>query len=87
MENISNTNSAEMSVFMLDEDRELHKAIIKLDEKYRIPLILFYFQDLTYEQIADILSITLSAVKTRLFRARSRLKNVIEEMGGANNGR
>ena len=80
-------NSAEMSVFMLDEDRELHKAIIKLDEKYRIPLILFYFQDLTYEQIADILSITLSAVKTRLFRARGRLKNAIEEMGGANNGR
>ena len=80
-------NSAEMDVLMFEEDRELHKAIIKLDEKYRIPLILYYFQDLSYEQIADVLNITLSAVKTRLFRARGHLKNVIEEMGGANNGR
>ena len=81
------SNSAEISVFMLEEDKELHEAIIKLDEKYRMPLILFYFQDLTYNQIADILSITQSTVKTRLFRARGRLKIVIEELGGADNGR
>ena len=80
-------NSPETSVFISEEDRELHEAITQLGEKYRIPLVLYYFQGLTYEQIADVLNITQAAVKTRLFRARNRLKNVIEEMEGADNGR
>ena len=78
------THSAEMIVLVFEEDQELHAAILKLDEKYRIPLVLFYFQDLSYEQIAEVLTITLSTVKTRLFRARNKLK---KEMGGAENGR
>ena len=80
-------HSAERKVLMFEEDQALHNAILKLDEKYRIPLILFYFQDLSYEQIADVLNITLSTVKTRLFRAREKLKVVIDEIGGVENGR
>ena len=49
-----------------------------MDEKYRIPLILFYFQELSYQQIADVLNITLATVKTRIFRAKDSLK---KEMG------
>ena len=72
-----NSDSAEMKVLLFEEERELHEAILKLDEKYRIPLILYYFQDLSYQQIADVLNISLSAVKTRLFRAKDGLKKVI----------
>ena len=85
--NILNPDSAEMKVLLFEEDRELHEAILKLDEKYRIPLILYYFQDLSYQQIADVMNITLSAVKTRMFRAKDGLKNSIQENGGAGNGR
>ncbi len=78
--------SAEMQVLLFEEDRELHAAIVMLDEKYRIPLILYYFQELSYQQIADVLNITLSAVKTRLHRAKDGLKKSIEKNGGASHG-
>lgn len=80
-------DSAEMKVLLFEEDRELHEAILKLDEKYRIPLILYYFQDLSYQQVADVLNISLSAVKTRLFRAKDGLKKIIETNGGAGHGK
>jgi len=80
-------NSAESQVLLFEENQELHHTILKLDEKYRIPLILFYFQDLSYQQIAEVLNITLSTVKTRLHRAKDGLKKAIEKNGGAGYGR
>ncbi|QTD42682.1 RNA polymerase sigma factor [Sporosarcina sp. Te-1] len=83
----SSEPSAEDQVFLFEEDRELHEAMIRLDEKYRIPLILFYFQDISYQQIADILNMTMPAVKTRIFRAKELLKKEISlQSGGASNG-
>ena len=79
--------SAETQVLLFEEDRELHQAIVQLDEKYRIPLILYYFQDLSYQQIADVLNITLSAVKTRLHRAKDGLKKAIDQNGGIGHGK
>ncbi|KAA0944013.1 RNA polymerase sigma factor [Sporosarcina sp. ANT_H38] len=80
-------NSAETQILLFEEDLELHNAILKLDEKYRIPLILFYFQDLSYQQIADVLNIPLSTVKTRLHRAKDGLKKAIDKNGGASYGK
>ena len=82
-----NFDSAEMKVLLFEEERQLHEAIIQLDEKYRIPLILYYFQDLSYQQIADVQNISMSAVKTRLFRAKDALKKVMQENGGADYGK
>lgn len=79
-------HSAEAQVLLFEEDRELHVAIIQLDEKYRLPLILYYFQDLSYQQIADVLNITLSAVKTRLHRAKDSLKKTMDNNGGVRHG-
>lgn len=83
---ISGHQSAESRVLIFEEDRALHEAILQLDEKYRIPLILFYFQDLTYQQIADVLNITLAAVKTRIFRAKDALKKEMQMNGGVPHG-
>lgn len=74
--------SAEKHVLLFEEDQELHNAILRLDEKYRIPLILFYFQDLSYQQISEVLNVTMAAVKTRIFRAKDALKKEIETTGG-----
>lgn len=74
--------SAETQVLLFEEDRLLHEAILQLDEKYRIPLILFYFQNLSYQQIADVLNITLATVKTRIFRAKDALKKEMQMIGG-----
>lgn len=58
----------------------LHQAIQELDEKYRMPLILFYFHDQSYEEIAIILRLKISSVKTRMSRGRKRLKEIYEKL-------
>lgn len=79
--------SAEERILVFEEDRELHQAIQILEEKYRIPLILYYFQELTYEQIGEVMNIPLGTVKTRLLRSKEQLKSVLEIKGGAEYGR
>ncbi|MDN4609087.1 RNA polymerase sigma factor [Sporosarcina highlanderae] len=78
--------SAEHQVLLFEEDRALHEEILRLDEKYRVPLILFYFQDLSYQQIADVLNLTLATVKTRIFRAKDALKKEMSLNGGVPHG-
>ncbi|HZH59350.1 MAG TPA: sigma-70 family RNA polymerase sigma factor [Metabacillus sp.] len=70
----------EAKVIRNEEDRMLHLAIQRLDEKYRIPIVLFYFHEKKYEEIAEIMSISLSTVKTRILRGKTMLKKVLEEL-------
>lgn len=58
-----------------EEHRFLHEIIVQLPEKYRVPLVLFYFHEKKYEEIADILQIPLATVKTRISRARKKLQH------------
>jgi RNA polymerase sigma-70 factor, ECF subfamily len=52
---------------------KIQKEILALPESLRMPLILSQFQQLPYEEIAQILDLTVSAVKVRIFRARQAL--------------
>lgn len=53
--------------------------VAKLPEKYRTVIHLHYYNDLKIEEIAKILSITKSGVKSRLSRGRKLLKQLIEK--------
>jgi RNA polymerase sigma-70 factor, ECF subfamily len=55
----------------------LEAAIDALPEHYRIMLILRHQEDLSYEEIADNLSIPLGTVKARIHRAREMLKGLL----------
>lgn len=48
----------------------------KLAPKYREPLVLYYYEDLSYEQIAEILHIPVSTVGVRINRAKQFLKKL-----------
>lgn len=69
----------ETHLLQSEEDRMLHICLQTLNEKYRIPIILFYFHDKKYEEIAEIMSISLSTVKTRILRGKTMLKKAVEE--------
>jgi RNA polymerase sigma-70 factor, ECF subfamily len=57
------------------DDRELlEQALHKLPESQRVPLVLYHFEDLGYEEIAARLRISLSKVKTDIHRGRAALK-------------
>lgn len=69
--------SAESRVLVYEEDQQLHAAIQLLKEDYRMPLILFYFHQLQYDEIAEVLGITLANVKVRIHRAKEQLKAIL----------
>ena len=58
----------------------VRRAIMDLPEKLRDVMILYELQGETYEDIADILGVPLGTVKSRLFNARNRLKEALEEL-------
>lgn len=52
---------------------------MSLPPKYSAVIYLFYYEDLKISEIAKILDITQSAVKSRLVRGRNALKEIIEK--------
>ena len=60
------------------EDNTIDK-VLKLPEKYRVVIHLFYYQEMSIEEISDTLQIGKSAVKTRLSRGRKLLEKIIRE--------
>ncbi|WP_434509562.1 RNA polymerase sigma factor [Desulfitobacterium sp. AusDCA] len=56
---------------------EIHKLVENLPEYYRTILILYYFEEFTPQQIADILSMSKRTVETRLYRGKKILRDKI----------
>ena len=63
----------------VNKDNELLTYVLKLPEKYRIPIHLFYYEGYSVSQIADILDIPQGTVKIHLKRGREKLKSVLEK--------
>lgn len=55
------------------------EAVLTLPAKLRTAVHLFYYEELSVEEIAHLLGITPGAVKTRLSRARGRLRQILLE--------
>lgn len=56
---------------------ELEKNLNKIGPKYREPLVLYYFEELDYREIADVLRIPAATVGVRLKRGREALKKIM----------
>ena len=61
---------------------KLYRALDGLGRKQRTTVILYYFNDLSIREIAEVTGSLEGTVKTRLFAARRRLKQVMEEQKG-----
>ena len=62
------------------EDIDLQEALERLPEKYRIVVILRYFEDMKIGDIAQVLNENENTIKTRLYNGLSKLKiELIEE--------
>lgn len=70
---------ADMLGFEEECHLDLFRAVMNLDKKYRVPILLFYNEGYTTAEIASILSIPEKTVSTRLFRARTKLRDYLEE--------
>jgi RNA polymerase sigma-70 factor (ECF subfamily) len=56
-------------------------ALQHLSERQRLPLVLYHFEELSYEEIAERLGVSLAKVKTDIFRARAALAKVLAQRG------
>lgn len=58
----------------------VREAIDRLDEQYRTIVYLRELEDLSYEEIAEVVELPVGTVKSRLFRARQHLKELLEDL-------
>ncbi|MEK7248789.1 MAG: sigma-70 family RNA polymerase sigma factor [Bacteroidota bacterium] len=60
------------------ENEELNQIVVDevnlLPEKYRTPITLFYLQEMSYEEMTEVMNLPLGTVKTNLFRGRNLLR-------------
>lgn len=61
------------------EEGGVLEAVLALPERYRAPVHLFYYEGLSTAEIAAVLGKSEGAVRTRLSRARTMLRGVLEE--------
>lgn len=66
-------------IVIQEEYRLLRAEINKLPDKYKLPLLLFYMEDIPLTEISKILKLPVGTVKTRLHRAKNILKRKLEQ--------
>ncbi len=74
----SREKALEDQLITKEEQELVQRAVRKLPEKYRLPIILFYMEGLHLGEIARILEMPQGTVKTRLYRAKGLLQKELE---------
>jgi len=67
------------SLLETELQRTIEEAILQLPETQRMALVLRRYEQLSYEQIAEVLDLSVPAVKSVLFRARSELRSKLSK--------
>lgn len=68
----------------IDNEKEsaIWNALVKLDERHRIVIVLRYFHELPISEISKILSVQEGTVHSRLYSAREKLRNSLKDLHG-----
>ena len=61
----------------------VERALDELPEHQRVPLVLYHFEDVPYDEIAKQLGVSLAKVKTDILRARAALAKILQRSGTA----
>ena len=73
------TDYAQTSGFEEEQHYDLFQAVMKLDKKYSVLLMLFYYDGYSTKEISAMIGVPEKTVSTRLFRAKAKLKNYLKE--------
>ncbi len=81
MELVSSSQEDDQTPYLImvdkEEHRRLHEAIAQLGDDQRIVLQLRHFEELSYRDIAEVLEMDEKKVKSRLFSARMKLREIL----------
>jgi RNA polymerase sigma-70 factor (ECF subfamily) len=59
--------------------QQIYQTVLELPEFVRTPIVLHYYEDLSVEEIAQIVGKPSGTIKSRLWRGRARLRQMLEE--------
>lgn len=81
LRSVRRKNAAELTddIPFEDGNRELYEAVMSMPPKYRAAVHLYYYEGYSQKEIGEILNISLSAVQTRMSRAREILKKELTD--------
>jgi RNA polymerase sigma factor (sigma-70 family) len=65
---------------------DLERAIDRLTQEQRVPLLLHFYMDLTFEQVALVLGLSMTAARSRVYRSLDRLRVSMDFTGKVANG-
>jgi len=77
---ISDDSSPEERYIEMESAQALRKVVESLPDMYKVPIVLYHQQGLSYQEIAAIIEEPLSKVKNRIFRGRKMLKDGLLSM-------
>ena len=73
----SNDYNIEQQIIRNEQSRQLHQALGKLHHEQRTALVLYTFNNFSYNDIADVMQCTTAKVESLIFRARKNLKKML----------
>jgi len=62
-----------------ERGNDVRAALAELADKYRVPLVLVYYNEWTYDEIASSLGLTRNLVATLIFRAKQKLRQKLQK--------
>jgi len=62
-------------------EKMINETLDQVEGKYREPIILYYLEDLTYKEIADVMEIPISTVGIRIKRAKEIMQLILKKSG------
>ena len=80
LENVNDEQRENAELDARDRQILIQEHLSHLPAKYRIVLILRHLQDMTYEEMSEILTVPIGTIKTHLFRARNLLKERLQSL-------
>lgn len=78
LKRVDDSERAEAVLEASDRQNMIYEQLSSLPAKYRIVLVLRHLQEMTYEEMAETLTMPIGTIKTHLFRARNLLKERLE---------
>lgn len=79
---VSNWSQPGLALEQADEERRMQEVLSRLSPDHRAVLVMKEIDGLKYEDIAEVLQVPIGTVRSRLFRARMELREILEQFEG-----
>ncbi|MDD9267059.1 RNA polymerase sigma factor SigW [Paenibacillus sp. GCM10023248] len=75
----SNEDTPEKQIMVSETQEQIRRAIATLPEKYKSIVVLRYLQDMSLQEISEVLDMPVTTIKTRVHRGREYLRKRLEQ--------